>query len=159
MGERHLSGWQESLRHPDGRNHGYGIAYNPKARVCHSHNYTNIQYLKRNFDLGVSQADHPEIFEGVPSEGEGKKMVNATANYLKSNRMRSKLFSLYVKSGFKFIGYKLGKNYKKLPKNIVLALSMNKDYWHHENMKSDVSKIDPTKGYGKTEEEWNMNRR
>ena len=37
------------------------IAYVAEARVVHSHNYTNRQQLHRNFDLAVSQADHPEI--------------------------------------------------------------------------------------------------
>ena len=40
---------------------GYAIAYVAEARVVHSHNYTNRQQLHRNFDLAVSQADHPEI--------------------------------------------------------------------------------------------------
>ena len=39
------------------------IAYEAEARVLHSHNYTNMQQLRRNFDLGVSQAEHPEVFE------------------------------------------------------------------------------------------------
>ena len=41
---------------------GGGIAYVPEARVIHSHNYGNIEQLRRNFDLAVSQAEHPEIF-------------------------------------------------------------------------------------------------
>lgn len=48
---------------------GYGVAYVAEARVYHSHNYSCAQQFHRNFDLGVSQAEHPEIFEGVPSEG------------------------------------------------------------------------------------------
>jgi rhamnosyltransferase len=27
------------------------------------------------------------------------------------------------------LGYKLGRNYKKLPKSFVRAFSMNKEYW------------------------------
>lgn len=54
---------------------GYGIAYAAEARVIHSHNYNCMQQFHRNFDLGVSQAEHPEIFEGVPSEGEGMRLV------------------------------------------------------------------------------------
>ena len=30
----------------------------------------------RNFDLAVSQKQHPEIFEQVSSEAEGMKLVN-----------------------------------------------------------------------------------
>lgn len=29
----------------------------------------------------------------------------------------------------KFIGYKLGSNYKKLPKSLILKLTMNHSYW------------------------------
>lgn len=138
---------------------GYEIAYVPTAKVKHSHNYTNSQQFHRNFDLGVSQADHPEVFLDIPSEGEGKKMVKMTAAYLKEKGLKNKVLSLYVKSGYKLIGYKLGKNYKKLPHKLVVSLSMNKDYWRLDKIKLDASKIDPTKGYGKTQEEWDMNRR
>ena len=41
---------------------GYGIAYAADAKVIHSHNYSCMQQFHRNFDLGVSQAEHPEIF-------------------------------------------------------------------------------------------------
>ena len=40
----------------------YAIAYVADAKVIHSHNYNCTQQFKRNFDLAVSQADHPEVF-------------------------------------------------------------------------------------------------
>lgn len=61
---------------------GYGVAYAAEAKVVHSHNYTCIQQFRRNFDLAVSQADHPEIFGGIPSESEGIRLVKSTARYL-----------------------------------------------------------------------------
>ncbi len=61
---------------------GYGIAYAADACVIHSHNYSCRQQFHRNFDLGVSQADHPEIFEGVPAEGEGLRLVKKSLAYL-----------------------------------------------------------------------------
>ena len=48
--------------------HGYGVAYAAEAKVVHSHNYTMRQQFHRNFDLAVSQKQHPEIFEQVSSE-------------------------------------------------------------------------------------------
>lgn len=42
-------------------NEGYGIAYAAEAKVEHSHNYSGIQQFHRNFDLGVSHAQYPEI--------------------------------------------------------------------------------------------------
>ena len=51
--------------------HGYGVAYAADAKVVHSHNYTMRQQFHRNFDLAVSQKQHPEIFEQVSSEAGG----------------------------------------------------------------------------------------
>lgn len=108
---------------------GYGIAYAAKARVIHSHNYSCIQQLKRNFDLAVSQADHPEVFAKLKSEGEGIRMVKQTATYLCGQKKWYLLPELVVQSGFKYTGYLLGKRYKRLPKGIIRRLTMNRDYW------------------------------
>ena len=62
--------------------HGYGVAYAAEAKVVHSHNYTMRQQFHRNFDLAVSQKQHPEIFEQVSSEAEGMKLVKSTIAYL-----------------------------------------------------------------------------
>lgn len=108
---------------------GYGIAYCADARVFHSHHYTNLQQLKRNFDLGVSQADHPEVFAGVVSESEGKKLVKAAWKRLREQK-RLPLFPIFlVQSTFKYTGFLLGKHYRKLPEKWVLALTGNREYW------------------------------
>ena len=52
-------------------NAGYKVAYVAEARVIHSHNYTGMQQFHRNFDMAVSQAEHPEVFDGIKSENEG----------------------------------------------------------------------------------------
>jgi len=112
---------------------GYKIAYAAQAQVIHSHNYTNMEQLKRNFDLGVSQADHPEIFAGISSGQEGKKLVRQTALYLKKSGNGKYLFRLFMQSGCKYFGYLLGKNYKKLPKRLVQGLTSNKTFWDNDN--------------------------
>lgn len=132
---------------------GYAVAYEAQARVVHSHNYTNAQQFHRNFDLGVSQADHPEVFEGIPSVSEGKRMVAETAAYLRRNGMLSKVPHLYIQSACKYAGYLFGKNYRKLPRKWVLAMTMNREYWDQESRRRDVAGIDVTKGYGKTDSE------
>lgn len=108
---------------------GYAIAYAADAKVIHSHNYTGIQQFKRNFDLAVSQADHPEIFNGIRSESEGIRLVKTTAGYLIKKGKVWLLPDLVVKSGFKYLGYRMGKRYKKLPKAVVLRCTMNPGYW------------------------------
>lgn len=108
---------------------GYGIAYAAEARVIHSHNYSCMEQLHRNFDLAVSQADHPEVFSDISSEGEGLRLVMKTAKYLSGRRMWYLLPELIITSGFKFLGFKLGKNYQILPEWLIKKLTMNQSYW------------------------------
>ena len=108
---------------------GKAIAYCADARVIHSHNYSCMEQFHRNFDLEVSQADHPEIFSRVKSESEGIRMVKRNAAYLWSVKKPWLIPRLVMVSGFKFIGYRMGKQYRKLPRRVVLACTMNKNYW------------------------------
>lgn len=108
---------------------GYSVAYVADAEVIHSHTYTNLQQLRRNFDLGVSQADHPEIFDGISSESEGKKLVAQTWHRLKEEGCRRRFPGFCVQCAFKYAGYFLGKHYNRLPRNWVLAISTNRAYW------------------------------
>lgn len=108
---------------------GGRIAYAAEAKVIHSHNYGNMEQLRRNFDLAVSQAEHPEIFSMAKSESEGIRMVKQSAKYLLHIGKPWLIASLAVKSGFKYTGYLLGKSYRKLPKKLILKLTMNRAYW------------------------------
>lgn len=108
---------------------GDKVAYVAEAKVIHSHNYTGRQQFHRNFDLAVSQTQHPEVFEGVPSEGEGIRMVKATAKYLVRNGYPWKVFMLVYQSGCKYIGYFLGKRYEKLPMWLILKCTSSRKYW------------------------------
>lgn len=108
---------------------GYAICYVPEAGVIHSHNYTCAQQFHRNFDIGVSQTDHPEIFAAVSSEAEGKKMVSQTIGHFKQMGKSYLIPHYIVMCGCRWLGYKLGKNYKKLPKGLLPKLSLNKEYW------------------------------
>lgn len=108
---------------------GYTIRYEASAQVYHSHNYTGIQQFHRNFDLAVSQADNPQVFDGIPSEGEGLRLVRKTAAILIRQGKWYLIAKLIYISGCKYAGYFLGKYYKKLPDRMVRAFSMNKNYW------------------------------
>lgn len=109
---------------------GYQIAYAAEARVVHSHTYSAGEAFHRNFDLGVSQAEHPELFDGVRSESEGMKLVKETACYLKSQGEGRRVPGLILNSGCKYLGYRLGKKYRRLPLWLVKRCSMNKRYWN-----------------------------
>ena len=99
------------------------------AMVYHSHNYGCAAQLKRNFDLGVSQAQHPEIFEKYPSEGEGIRMVKQTAAYVCRIGRPWLLVPLFFQSGCKYLGYLLGKHYRLLPRWLILRCTMSRTWW------------------------------
>ncbi len=98
--------------------------------MIHSHNYTNLQQLRRNFDLGVSQAEHPEVFAMASSEAEGKRLVKETFRYLKRRKKLYRFPGFCLQCCFKYAGYLMGKNYKKLPGKCILYLTENRDYWN-----------------------------
>lgn len=108
---------------------GYRIAYAADAMVWHSHSYSCVKQLKRNFDLGVSQADHPEIFSMASSTGEGIRLVKQTASWLIRSAHAALLPKLILDSGCKYLGYFLGKRYRKLPRKLILKLTDNRMYW------------------------------
>lgn len=108
---------------------GYKIAYAAEAQVIHSHNDSCLKLFKRNFDMAVSQTDHPEIFEGLPSEKEGIRLVKQTALWLLKIRKPWLIVRLILQSGCKYLGYRMGRNYRRLPKRVVMLCTMNRGYW------------------------------
>lgn len=108
---------------------GKKVYYTSKARVIHSHNYTYLQQFRRNFDIGVSHKDFEDVFGSIKSEYEGIKLVKQTMKYLISTGKWFMIPDMFIRSGFKFIGYRIGKRYRQLPKNIVLKCTSNKQYW------------------------------
>ena len=109
---------------------GKKIYYNAEAKVIHSHNYNFKQQLTRNFDMAVSQAQHPEIFANVSSEKEGMKLVKNTVKYLIKNKQPLLIVKFFVDCIAKYTGYFLGKRYRKLPKKLLLKCTMNPRYWN-----------------------------
>lgn len=108
---------------------GYMIAYAADAQVIHSHNYTGLQQFHRNFDLAVSQAEHPEVFAGIASESEGIRLVKSTARYLLREKRGWLIPKLVWHSGCKYLGYRLGRSYRKLPLWLVRKCTMSQSYW------------------------------
>ena len=110
---------------------GHKIAYVAEAKVIHSHVYSYLQQFSRNFDLGVSHRQYAHVFLGVSSESEGIRLVKDTLKYLIDKKEFIHIPGLIISSGFKFLGYRFGLNYHKLPKNMVIHCSMNKNYWQN----------------------------
>ncbi len=112
---------------------GYKIAYVAEATVVHSHRYTYRQQFSRNFDLAVSQQQYSKIFSRVSSESEGIRLVKDTMLHLIKNDQWYMIPDLVCRSGFKYAGYLCGKNYRRLPRDVVKMMSMNKSYWDGRN--------------------------
>lgn len=108
---------------------GKKIAYASRAIVVHAHNYTNQQQFKRNFDLAVSQAMHPEVFEGISSESEGKKYVLAAFGYFKERGKGRLIIPFVVTCAWKYAGFRLGKNYDRLSRRRILRYTMSPRYF------------------------------
>ena len=108
---------------------GKKIAYAADARVWHWHNYSASEQVKRNFDLAVSQVDYGGLFLEVRSESEGIRLVRDTLVYFIRRGRIDLVPHILVQSGAKFIGYKLGQNYRRLPKGLVRKISLNPGYW------------------------------
>lgn len=108
---------------------GYYVAYAADARVVHSHNYSLKQQFSRNFDLAVSQKQHPEIFSHVSSEAEGIKLLKGAVFYLCSIRKPWLVFSLCAQCAAKYMGYFLGKHYERLSRKQILRCTASRDYW------------------------------
>ena len=89
---------------------GYMISYTAEAVVYHSHDYGAIEQFRRNVDLGISQADHPEVFDGFRSETEGVRMVKMVITRLiKGGRWYEVVPYVWI-SAWKLMGYRMGKS-------------------------------------------------
>ena len=108
---------------------GYRIRYTPEAKVYHSHNYGASAQFHRNFDLGVSQAQHPEIFAGTSSEGEGMRYVKEVVRYLRTTGNGRLIPQFCVRCAARLTGYRLGKGYQKLPAGLIRKCTSNPAYW------------------------------
>lgn len=108
---------------------GYKICYAADACVIHTHEYRPMQQLHRNFDLAVSQAEHPEVFSGISSESEGAKYIKSAYSYFGKIHKAYLIIPFIWGCCFRYLGYLLGKRYKKLPRWMVKSLAMNKGYF------------------------------
>ncbi|MBE5936520.1 MAG: glycosyltransferase family 2 protein [Lachnospiraceae bacterium] len=108
---------------------GYSVKYVADAKVIHSHAYSYMEQYRRNFDLAVSHVQYSYVFDKVPSEGEGIKLVLTTCKRLiKSGRIYL-IPDLVLQSAFKYLGYRAGKRYKSLSTKKIMKKTMNKLYW------------------------------
>ena len=109
---------------------GYELAYVAEAMVYHSHSYTVWQEFKRYFDIGVFHAMEPWLLTtfGRP-EGEGMRYVKSEFDCLRAQGAWRLLPEFVLRNAMKWLGYKLGKQYKSLPQRLRTKLSMHHRWW------------------------------
>ncbi len=108
---------------------GYQVVYAAAAEVEHWHDYTPVQQFRRNFDLAVSQKEHPEVFADLSSEAEGKRMVKRVLGILHRKGKWGQMVDYVILSGAKYLGYRAGLCYRFLPMWAVKRCSMTPGYF------------------------------
>ncbi len=108
---------------------GHKVAYVAQAAVRHSHNYTPWEEFRRYFDIGVFHHDEAWIARNFGGAGgEGKRFILSELRYL-AKHAPAWIPRACVNNVFKIVGYKLGKNYTRLPRGLRRGLSMHGKYW------------------------------
>lgn len=108
---------------------GWKIAYAGNACCHHSHNYTMLEEFKRYFDTGVFHAREPWIREHFyGTGGEGLRFVKSELCFLGWRRIH--LWpGAFLRNVFKFAGFTLGLNEKRLPVAVKRRMSMHQRFW------------------------------
>lgn len=114
-GRFHLDGWK--------------TAYIADAVVYHSHGYSFSQEFRRYFDVGVLHSRESWLLEQFGgATAEGKKFVLSELRYL-WRQDRSQIPNAIIRTGLKFLAYRLGRNERKMSMWVTRRLTMNKGYW------------------------------
>jgi rhamnosyltransferase len=108
---------------------GWSVSYCATALVRHSHNYSVFQDMQRYFDFGVLHAQLPELLRelGEP-EGQGLRFVTSELRYM-TTAAPWRLPEVVLRNASKYIGYRLGRVFRKLPNSMRRRLSMTAGYW------------------------------
>lgn len=108
---------------------GYSVAYAPKASVLHSHHYSLGMEFRRNFDIGVSLRMNDWILQYARPEGEGFKLIKSQVRYLCKSKLWTWLPRWFAELVAKYLGYRMGLSYRKIPRKIVQKFSMHRLFW------------------------------
>jgi len=109
---------------------GYQVAYIAEAPVYHSHNNTRAEDFKRYFDIGVLHCEEEWLLKTYgTAEGRGLSYVQSGISYLIKRRRYGLIVDFMVRTVLKYVGYRLGRQYKRLPRTIIPQLSMHRDWW------------------------------
>lgn len=109
---------------------GFKLAYVPAACVWHSHNYSLVDEFKRYFDIGVFHRCEVWLLSDFGrAESEGLRFVKSEWRFLVAGGHFALIPVSWVRTVFKYLGYKLGFYYSVLPLSWCRRLSMHRGWW------------------------------
>lgn len=125
---------------------GWRIRYCATAQVRHSHSYNVRQEARRYFDFGVLHAQLPELMSHFgAAEGEGARFVASELRYFVSTAPW-RLPLVPVRNVARYVGYRLGRMFRRLPPQLCRRLSMTKVYWDNSRARDSSSRISRESG-------------
>ncbi len=110
---------------------GYKLLYVSDATVYHSHNYTLFEEFKRYFDIGAFHSSEQWILDRFgKAGGEGLRYIRSELRYLMERKKYNLLLEFIGRNMMKFAGYRLGRNYRRIPRRVIKKISMNQAWWN-----------------------------
>ncbi len=108
---------------------GWKVAYCADAQVFHSHDYGFLDEFKRYFDIGVFHNYTAWLQQTFGrASGEGLRFVISEMRYL-VKRAPWLIPSAVLRTGLKWLGFKLGALHLGLPRAIRRRFSLHKAFW------------------------------
>jgi len=109
---------------------GYEIEYVAEAVAYHSHEYGVAQEFRRYFDIGVFHSSEDWIIkEFGRAESEGGRYIRSGLSYLSSHGLRRMIPGFIARGAAKYLGYRLGRSFKRLPSSFATMCSMHRGWW------------------------------
>jgi rhamnosyltransferase len=111
---------------------GYKVCYAANACVYHSHGYSWGQEFRRYFDIGVLHDRERALlgrFGGA--DREGQRFVISELKFLREHDP-GQIPSALVRTGLKYLGYRLGRMEGRLGDSVKRRISMQPSFWAGE---------------------------
>ena len=106
------------------------LLYRFVGDLCLAHARRGMGDLFASKSLYVLPILNPDGVDiSLRSEKEGGKLVSGTIKFLVKESRYDQLLPFMYQCGCKYLGYRMGKAYKKLPMSVVKKCSMNRNYW------------------------------
>jgi rhamnosyltransferase len=122
---------------------GHKIAYCADAVVEHSHTYTLIQEVRRQFDTGYVRAEHrQQLFAGGGDERAGANYTAKMFARLIRERPRAIPYAM-TNVACKYLGYRIGYHGRHLPLWLKRQMSAQDFFWQKDEVEARLGAAQP----------------